>query len=82
MFSDADLTAAASRAHETLGRAAELGISPDLLAQMEHLGGTADDAKRLFDAAVAANVPLTLLALHAIQITSGLEAPPTAAAIG
>jgi hypothetical protein len=79
MFDDRTLAAAADRVKEAYERAHELEIPTDLLVQIEHLGGTADDAKRLFRYAYDNGVPANLVAFFALQIEAGSSAPPPAA---
>jgi len=76
MFNEQNLTAAVDRARDTVRRADELGIGAVVLAQVEAAGGVADDAKRLYQAALDSGVPVAVLAIHASLIEAGGGAPP------
>lgn len=73
MWTDDDLQAATERAKDTCARADAAGISAELLAQVELMGGSLDDAHRLFSAAVAQGVSTNLLALHTVAIIRDRE---------
>lgn len=79
LFTDDSLALAANHARATAARAAELGINPELLAMVEHAGGSAVHAQQVHDAAVAADVTPLLLLLHVTAIA--FEAPVTPALV-